>query len=343
MLCKYSVFALLIFLISCKTEIKTSRNVERAFYHWKTNFSPTSLETKLLDSLQVKKLYVRFFDVDWDEKAGDPKPLAMLNASNKNYLQQFNIIPTVFITNECIYKIRPEQTDSLAHRIYRLLQTLKTKNALSKPTEIQIDCDWTKTTKEKYFSILNALQAIDSSQVYSVTIRLHQIKFMTTTGVPPVKKGMLMCYNMGNLRNIKTYNSILEIAELKKYLANLPEYPLHLDVALPIFEWVVLFRDNKYFGLLQNVGNNFFEEGVFSRLGNFYTSKFDTTIHGYNIKKSDVLRLEQTDPQTIEKAAGRITKGLRETSLTVSLYHLDSITLKKYSAHDLENIYDAMH
>ena len=69
----------------------------------------------------------------------------------------------------------------------------------------------------------------------SATIRLHQLKFIGESGIPPVDKGLLMCYNMGDLHRLRISNSILETAELKKYIKQLSVYPLKLDVAfLPV-------------------------------------------------------------------------------------------------------------
>lgn len=339
---KFSFYVLILFLISCRMPSTEPRNITRSIYHWKTNFAPTTSELKKLDSLKVKKIYLRFFDVAWDELAGEPKPLAQLNVQNKIALHSFSIIPTVYITNECIFKIKEEQTDNLAHRIFQLIQKINTENNLPKPGEIQIDCDWTKTTKEKYFSILNNLHALDSTQIYSATIRLHQIKFRRTTGVPPVQRGMLMCYNMGNLRNINSANSILDVEELKKYIGDLKNYPLPLDVAFPVFEWVVLFRNNQFNGLLQNMSKDVFTDSLFSRSKNFYTLKMDANVGGYVLKKGDVLRYEASDYKETLQAESLISKDLKGNALSVSLYHLDSITLKKYSYYELENIYDAM-
>ena len=126
--------------------------------------------------------------------------------------------------------------DELAGKICKLLASIY-QNNLNKPYEIQFDCDWTETTKEKYFHLLKLARARlnqfgFSTAKISATIRLYQCKYLFKTGVPPVDKGMLMCYNMGNLKNPGTKNFILESYELRKYISSLNTYPLQLDVAV---------------------------------------------------------------------------------------------------------------
>ena len=143
----------------------------------------------------------------------------------------------------------------------------------------------------------------------SATIRLHQIKFLAKTGVPPVSKGLLMCYNMGNLKNPATKNSIIETEELKKYIDNLAAYPLPLDVALPLFNWKVLFRNNTYAGLIQNLPDSLLTNPFISKAGNRYLFLKDSLLAGYPFKKGDVLRNEQSEYSEIISTAGAISKN----------------------------------
>ncbi len=76
--------------------------------------------------------------------------------------------------------------------------------------------------------------------VLSATIRLHQVKYFETTGVPPVKSGMLMFYNTGDLENPSEENSILNIETAELYLSGLEDYPMQLDIVLPLFSWAVV-------------------------------------------------------------------------------------------------------
>ena len=64
---------------------------------------------------------------------------------------------------------------------------------------------------------------------------------------------------------------------------------------------------------------------------------------GMHLKNGDVLRNEQSNYTEIMKAAALINDRLKNTSATISLYHLDSLILKKYKLDELEDIYGSMH
>lgn len=333
---------LLCFLSSCN-EKRERRIIEPSFYYWKSILSLTNFEKQKLDSLKVKTLYIKFFDVDWDEAVNKPVPVAKLQTSVYKSQKDISIIPTVFITNECIQRIDSSQIKKLAGNIYSLILEIKQANGFDSIPEIQIDCDWTETTKEKYFMLLNNLKPQTTNCKLSATIRLHQIKFLTKTGVPPVDRGLLMCYNMGNLKNPATNNSILETEELKKYTGNLSTYPLPLDVAFPLFAWKVLYRNNQYSGLIQNLSNTVFDTSFIAQTGNRYKVLKDTLLQGYSLRKGDMIRDEQSNIKEVLAAANVISRQLKNTALRVSLYHLDSVILSKYSTYELESIYNSLH
>ena len=332
--------ALVYFIFSCNDK-KTARTVEPSFYYWKSVFKLTNFEKQRLDSLNVKTIYIKFFDVDWDNATQQPLPVAKISFADTRY-KSYNIIPTIFITNQCIQKIDTAQINSLAEKIMQLTKQVIFNNNFKEVPEVQFDCDWTATTKEKYFLLLNSFKKLKPNALISATIRLHQIKFISKTGVPPVNKGLLMCYNMGNLKNPATKNSIIETEELKKYIDNLAAYPLPLDVALPLFNWKVLFRNNTYTGLIENLPDSVLTGPLISKNGNRYLFLKDSLLSGYSFKKGDELRNEQSDYNEIISSAAAINQKLKNTTLRVSLYHLDSLILSKYSLHELETIYNSL-
>jgi hypothetical protein len=68
-------------------------------------------------------------------------------------------------------------------------------------------------------------------------------QYRERTGVPPVDRGMLMFYNMGKLSAEPGARSIYDADAAERYLARVGEYPLPLDLALPIWSWTVQVRD----------------------------------------------------------------------------------------------------
>jgi hypothetical protein len=359
----YNTFLKILLLssfFSCN-EKKEHRQVTPAFYYWKSTINLTNFEKQELDSLKIKTIYLKFFDVDWDEVYKTPVPVGKLQVANipndplGKLSGSIQVIPTVFITNECIQKLDSADAETLAVQISELIKVTRNTNqwlyrsSFADTSEIQIDCDWTSSTKNKYFRLLTVLKEHlnkdDGDRKYSLscTIRLHQIKFVSKTGVPPVDRGLLMCYNMGNLKNPATNNSILETEELKKYTGNLSSYPLPLDAAFPLFNWKVLYRNNVYTGLVQSLPEKAFSSSCYSKTGNRYLVLKDTLLQGYDLKKGDILRDEQSDIKEVLAAALEIGRHLKNTPLRVSLYHLDSVILSKYSTHELESIYNSLY
>jgi hypothetical protein len=342
----YNVFVSILIITSavgigsCKYK-RTARQTVPAFYYWKSVFKLSGFEKKYLDSLGIKTIYIKFFDVGWEEASKQPQPKAKIIFADTSY-KKYNIIPTVFITNECIQKTDSSGILYLADNIIALIKNTDSANNITAVKEIQIDCDWTAATKDNYFALLKRIkQSVNTS--ISATIRLHQVKFITKAGVPPVDKGLLMCYNMGNLKNPATQNSIIETEELKKYTSTLSLYPLPLDIALPLFGWKVLFRNNVYKGLIENLPDSILSNTVVSKKTNRYTLLKDTALSGYSLQKGDILRNEQSTYTEILSTAGEVNSHLKNSAPHVVLYHLDSVILKKHSLHELENIFNSMH
>ncbi len=317
----------------------------RSFYYWKSSFYLGPIEQKTLIDLHVNRLYVKFFDISWNQVKSEPLPAAVLRFPQKQAPLPYSIIPTVFITNDCIIKIKEPQVKELAHRIVRLISIIASTNNIKTLPEIQIDCDWSAGTKDKYFLLLQTIKdLIAGEKLLSATIRLHQYKYYNETGIPPVNRGLLMCYNMGNLKNPATGNSILEPEELKKYMNTLTGYSLPLDIALPIFSWKVLFRNKKYAGLINELPTRLLKNSpAIKQSGNRFEVLQYSSINGYNFEPGDLIREEEIKFTELLKAESLLTEKLTTQHFSVILYHLDSITLSKFSNHELETVFDFLH
>ncbi|HEX2901052.1 MAG TPA: hypothetical protein VHS96_15140, partial [Bacteroidia bacterium] len=259
-------------------------------------------------------------------------------------IPDMEVVPTIFITNRTIKAVGEAGCPALADRIHRLIFQLHPRE-LPPPKEIQIDCDWTQNTREAYFSLLRRLKArLDSSgTALSATIRLHQLKYPKQTGVPPVDRGALMFYNMGDLENPQEDNSILNVAEGKKYLDNAHKYALPLDAALPIFAWGVLIRHGRPIKLLNNLRMES-TAGIpwFSRqAGNLVQVDTSHYFGGHYLYPGDQIRMEGVDPAALQEAANLLADRLLPGSRSVILYHLDSLTLTHYTHGELGTAYSA--
>jgi hypothetical protein len=338
-----------IFSTGCNTQ-QQRHIITPAFYFWKSQASLNAKEKTILRQ-SAGKLYVKFFDVAWNAPQQIAIPVAKVQFadSTRQLLSSppMEIVPTVFITNETMMMLDSSGVINTAGQIAGLIQNIQsTQLPAATIKEIQIDCDWTATTRDRYFLLLTKLKAHPGFQgkTLSATIRLYQCKYKLKTGVPPVDRGLLMCYNMGNLKNPLTKNSILDPEELEQYTSNLNEYPLELDIALPIFNWKVLFRNNEYAGLIQNLPTeNLDKKLLTNRDGNTYRLLKDTVLLGYDLHKDDLIRQEDSNFEDILRSAKILKRKIRNEKLTVSLFHLDSITLDNYSTHEIQTIFISLH
>ena len=342
----WSVVVSILFLFpGCRQ--RPPREVTRAFYYWKSVFALSGLEERYLNTLRVNTLYVKIFDVTWNREGVTAVPVAQIQWKDPRY-RLFQVIPVVFITNETLAHTDTSRMEGLADKICTLLGRSIRQNDLPRPPEIQFDCDWTASTRAAYFQLLRTLRIRLNKEGFgsaslSATIRLFQCKYISRAGVPPVDRGLLMCYNMGNLTHPTTGNSILENSELKKYLASVKAYPLPLDVALPLFDWKVLFHKDSYAGLVKDLADSLLERcpGV-TRQGNRYTFIKDTTLQHYSFRAGDVLRDEQSRYEEVMTAGKMIAANLPNQPVKLILYHLDSLTLIKYSVNEMENMFNSL-
>jgi hypothetical protein len=326
----------------CGRKPKQQRFIEPGFYYWKTDYKLNDFEKGQLDLLKIKTLYIRFFDIGWDENLKKELPAGQIQFS-ENPDTSLMIIPTVFITNESIKRLDSSLVPELAKNIINLVEKTCSSVSIHKIPEVQIDCDWTAVSKGNYFYLLKEIKkhSFLKNKKLSATIRLYQLKYSAKAGIPPADKGLLMCYNMGNLKNPATDNSIIETAELKKYINSLSVYPLSMDIALPLFEWKVLFRNNNYAGLIQSLPDDSLKNNsTVKQSGNRYSFTQNANISGYTFLAGDMLRDEKSDYNEVLAAAKEIAGHLKNTQKRVVFYRLDSVILKKYTSHELQTIFN---
>ena len=321
---------------------KTERQVTPAFYHWQTHLDLTDTEKQYLQKLNSKVLYAKFFDLDWDESLGEPVPLAQINIKNIG-LDSIQLIPTIFITNRTFLRLEKEQVPDLTRRFYDKLFRLAEQWKGLPIEEIQIDCDWTAKSRVNYFFFLESFKKLiqEKNIRLSTTIRLHQVKYAKQTGIPPVDRGILMFYNVGNLEDWDATNTILTLEEALPYLDNLSDYPLTLDLALPIFSWGVLFRNNKMVKLINNLRpSDLWDTSRFLKID---TNRFrvikSTYLNSRYLYQNDHIRTEYILVSTLQDCVQTLNQKLKNKNLTVAFYHLDTATIKHYPYEELEAIY----
>jgi hypothetical protein len=322
----FTIFTFL--LVGCQNNRKHPLH----FYYWKTNVSIGEVEQDYFKSLHSKKLYMRFFDVD--KKGAAILPVAKILPFDAKRLDA-EYVPVVFITNRTFTGLPKEQIQTLAKNITQLIEEICNKNEIPEINEIQIDCDWTESTKYAYFHFLKELKTV-SLKCITCTIRLHQIKFKEKTGIPPVAKGYLMCYATSDPKEINGKNSILDMPLLKNYTAEIKNYPLDFDVALPLFSWAVVTNHLGQIKLLNNVNQNNLDTTFLRPLtAGSYEVTDDFFFQGFYLNKGFTVRLESISPALLREAKAYLNDKIKK-EYGIVYYHLEAPFLQQYTIQDLQ-------
>ena len=204
-----------------------------AVYFWRTDLRLDSTEQSFLQRYHINKVYCRYFDVVIDEEGAEPKPNATI-AFSSTLSDSIELIPTVYITENCMHQKHP----GLAEKIVKRIRQMNETNDIKHVSEIQIDCDYTLKSRKNYYEFLKEVKQA-WGQTLSTTIRLHQLSMEA----PPVDYGVLMIYNTGDPRKWEERNPILDIRDVQPYLKRLDSYPLPLAAAYPVYQWVRTIRN----------------------------------------------------------------------------------------------------
>lgn len=346
---RLSIIALFAFLLSSCTLQHGQHGEGRQFrgvYYWKTVFALDSIQRSFLTEHEIDRMYVRLFDVGVE---ADPKtqqknvvPIGTIRF-DEPVPDNVEIVPCVYITTEAVRR-NTGHMDSLAVLITRRVLNMSSYNHLGNIREVQFDCDWTTSTQDEFYHLCECSRKIFSENgiVLSGTVRLHQL----TKKVLPFEKGVLMVYNTGAMMSEKSVNSILDTADVAKYLSprslmKFRKYRKHnckvLDVAYPIYGWGVAFRDGKFLCLVHD--SDYSDETLFSSEdGNWVEVKKDARIDGVDFVAGDRIRREVPSAEVILRTKEMIDAALDHRSHGNIVYHLDSASIVGKKKSDLDRI-----
>lgn len=288
--------------------------------------------------------------------------------------------PAIFITNDVLLQSDKPALDTLARRIRKRIsqideryledmaqriswkivnahyqkQTGTTKRWLNSDsiaksqrpklqksiTEILIDCDWTQKTKDNYFYLLTQIKKQFPKCKIAATIRLWQYKYYEKAGIPPVDKGLLMCYNMTSPDEHTTENSIGSSKELEQFLTH-SDYKLKLDIALPLFSWAVIFRGNTFKGILSENIDLQSDTIRFKKIsGNRLVLQDDILAGDTYLRNGDEIRVEKISDAEIHKMIAIIKDKIDINNQTkVTFFSLDKKYINAYGTDKVSQYY----
>jgi hypothetical protein len=319
----YRTILLLVVFICFNSCTSNNDSPKVSFYYWKTEFKLSKVEKEVIKNNHVETLYIRYFDIGL--KNNIPIPIAPIHFVQKPEIQ---IVPVVYIKNEVL--VSSVNVQKLSQDIIKLIQDISNYHKLTYQ-EIQLDCDWTLESKFNYFKLINLCKKL-SNKTISSTIRLHQVKFSSRTGIPNVDKGVLMYYNMGKI-SADTLNSIYERDIAIRYIKKLSQYPLELNIALPIYSWGIHIRNNRVIGLINKIKQkSFITDTNFTLIQhNILLTKTSILKSGFFFKKGDRIKIESVSKMDIEKMIGDLSDHVKTPPKEIIFFDLDDINVDGYN------------
>ena len=334
---RFTGWCLLAFL--CCVACQKAQEPRMAWYWWKTVYAPDSAELAYFKATGAKQLAVRLFDVDTSARYPFPSPKGILQ-QKQVWPDSVEVVPVVYITRAAL--LYPSSLDTLAVRIAHLVGTLM---GGTNWTDIQWDHDWTASTRSNYFALLRLLkqQPVFKNKQFTATIRLHQLRQIQPSLLPPVNKGLLMVYNMGHLTQAGNTNSILDEAVWKSYQPYLAQYPLPLDWGLPVFAWAVQFRQDRFVAILNGVRTKeVLASGIVDALPDGrYRCRRAGYIQGFSVQAGDILRLEGADQSILKKIVRTLRHERNDVPTTLYFFDWQKKHIPYFSSYDIQRIRQA--
>lgn len=318
--------------------------LELSFFCWETTLDISPAEGGLMDSLGCKKVYVKVLDIGRNALTGEIEPYAHTKISDTARLAGIETIPTIFITNEVFQNISETKIEWLAGKITESLPPLGRREGT-----VLFDCDWTPSTCEAFFLFLKKMRAkLPPGTTLSSTIRLHQYKFPKQTGIPPVDRGMLMFYNTGDVDEESERNTVFHPDDALKYLDGAKKnYPLPLDLALPLFSWGLVFREGELWKIVpgplplreMRQSGKYLEHSTAEAFpAQLWELREGTFLGEHYLRPGDHLRVSASSPELLFKAAMLAKKLDLADDATLAFFHLNIAGSEHFSAQLLDSI-----
>lgn len=287
-------------------------------YWWKHNTQLNQQQKKFLTKNRIEKVYLKIFDLKWNEYNNT---VSVPKVQAKFEYESVKVCPVIYIENGIFLNF---DIDTILKLITHNVNLAVENKIIENTNNLQVDCDWTISTKEKYFNLLSLLS--NHIEHLSATIRLHQIKYVKATGVPPVDKGILMIYNLDSPADTNVQNSIFSFEKALLYLRGYLEYyPLQLDVALPAFSWGVHFHHGKIKNLIADFDpSDIDKENMVYKGNGYYKAEKAHFYNTHRISKRDEIRFEYPYTHEVAKMIHYLNNYLNQDSAEVIFFSLNS-------------------
>ena len=282
-----------------------------SIYHWRTTFALDSAERAFIENHNIDRIYIRMFDVALEQNYETTSPEIVPIATTRfvdTIPTNCEVVPVAYITIDALRAMQGEEVE-YAHLIVERMKAMCSYNNCGRIKELQLDCDWTQTTRESYATLCSVVKdSLHKEDIeLSITVRLHQLQ----EDPPPANRAVLMLYNTGALKEFETHNSILDINDVKPYIKPM-KYPIPLSYAYPFFGWGVKFKDEEFVAIVSA----------------------QDSIHS----PEEHIRIERATYSEIAAVKEFVEGNLGKPQGGNILYHLDNTQLKNYTNNEIDKI-----
>lgn len=313
----------------------------RSMFYWRTVFSVDSCERATLDDLGITTLYVRYLDVQGYSVEG-ARPQEPIQPGDQLMIKGLSIVPTVFIVPETLRNASDSgQLRSLARKLVRFMLEIDTvlQSAAGCPLRttfprLLLDYDWTPNTRLTFFQLIRYVQEQLPSTSVESTIRLWQYRNPNLAGIPPVHRGVLMCYNMENYADQWTSNAVASTELLKQYIRpeSAESYPVRLDIAYPIFRQSVHFATDGSDWSYPRIVHTTLDVGR-------HVLPNDIILGGEHMRAGDVIRVDGGTVAVLREMHDHIMRTIpRDRIAGTSLFSLDTNEIKRLGRSELHSL-----
>ncbi|PLW92127.1 MAG: hypothetical protein C0592_12450 [Marinilabiliales bacterium] len=371
---KLSVLSVILSAFTLKSCKKEGGDSQRSVILWKSTEGLNETDEEVLNSLSVSHTYIRYADVEWNPVYERHEPVKGVNAWNFDYMSA-NSTAVIFITNEvlvnltypkmkdlalkiaALYKDRHEEfakrygnifgyyrntNPDLDHETKRAQADSITTDWMKRNNKLLIDCDWSETTRDKYFALIKELKTELRDTEIQSTLRLWQYRDYKLAGIPPVERCLLMCYSTGDPKNPNTENAIVDFATIKKYITH-SRYQTDLDIALPVYSWGTLFRNGEFAGIISPLTLNYLEgnPSLFQQNDStHFTILRDTVLGNTYYRYGDKLHFQGVNIEELLEIARFIKSKLKPGEEDkISLFSYDPLYFNQIGHENIRKIY----
>lgn len=329
---------LCLLLLSCGDE----RNEQKwAAHHLKSTVSLGAEDLRIMDQFHLERLYVRYFDIEWENQ----KILPTHGVKWKTSLRiEAEIVPFIKIHNAVLNRLNDSISMELAAFSYARIERINQEQQIE-IKEIQIHADFTPENQSAYFNFLNLFKQICERDGIELSVGLHVSHFSNTnqTQIPPAHRLMLMVMNTGDRADWQEQNSILHPSHHVFEQVHFDPIQIPVDWSFPLYSWVLQYRDDTLIKVHSAWDSQTLGDSLFKRINeNTFVAGTDTFCEDKQgrkaeIKKADHFRFEMVHPETWKEIQIKLAAAGLKSPQFISIYHYNPDEFRNLDSEVIQN------